>query len=113
VLSVGIDALHPTARMAALIGLVVGTVLTVLERFASPRLRAFIPAPSGLGIGCVIPGSNAIMMFLGATFATAFRRQLGKRADDFIVPISSGFIAGESLMGILIALLAATGMLSG
>jgi OPT family oligopeptide transporter len=112
VLSQGLDALHPSARNGAIIGFFVGIVLTILEKFAPRSLRPYVPAPSGLGIGFVMPAYNCIMMFLGSLIAEIARRKWGKKSDDFVVPVSSGFIAGESLMGILVALLAATGVLS-
>jgi uncharacterized oligopeptide transporter (OPT) family protein len=34
-----------------------------------------------------------------------------KTAEEYVVPVSSGIIAGESLMGVAIALLAVTGVL--
>ena len=37
--------------------------------------NACVPSPSGLGIAMVIPGSNAIAMFLGAAIAELLRRR--------------------------------------
>jgi uncharacterized oligopeptide transporter (OPT) family protein len=59
----------------------------------------------------VIPGSNAIAMFLGSLVAETVRRWKPALAERAIVPVSSGFIAGESLMGIAIALLIVLGVL--
>ncbi|MBI3298440.1 MAG: OPT/YSL family transporter [Elusimicrobia bacterium] len=108
----GIGGLHPTARWAALIGFLLGGVLAAAEKFAPPRLKAYIPAPSGLGIAMVIPASNSISMFVGAAIAEVLRRKLGKRGDELNFPASSGLIAGESLMGILIKALVVTGVLA-
>jgi len=107
VLVAGIDALHPTARLAVFIGLIVGSVLTVLEKYAPPKLKPWVPAPSGLGLAFVMPAYNAISMCIGATIAEIWRRRVNK-ADETSVPLASGFIAGESLMGIVIAILIAT-----
>lgn len=110
-LAVGAEALHPTARLAVLVGLVIGTALTLLERWAPPRVRCFVPAPTGLGLAMVIPGNNAIAMFTGSVVAALLRRHRPALAESVIVPASSGLIAGESLIGVLLALLAATGVL--
>lgn len=60
----------------------------------------------------VLPGTNAIAMFVGAAVALGLRRARPRLADEAIVPVASGLIAGESLMGIVIALLIVTGVLA-
>jgi uncharacterized oligopeptide transporter (OPT) family protein len=111
-LSVGLDSLAPSAKIAALIGFVLGAVLTLLERYAPKGVRPFVPSPSGIGISVVLPGSNVFMMGLGAIIAEVFRRKKGKKGDELVLPVSAGLIAGESLMGILVAMLIAFGVLS-
>lgn len=101
----GISALDPSARQAFLVGAVLGTALALLERLLKPSLRNFLPSPSGIGIAMVIPGGNSIAMFIGATVAEMVRRRNKETAERFVVPVSSGLIAGESLMGIVIALM--------
>lgn len=108
----GIGALHPTAKHAIVVGLALGVALALLEKLAPKKLRPLLPSPSGLGIAMVIPGSNAIAMFLGAAIAEFMRRKLPALADRTVVPVASGLIAGESLMGILIALLIVAGVLA-
>jgi uncharacterized oligopeptide transporter (OPT) family protein len=108
----GVAGLDPTAKIAALIGLGVGAALALAERYAPAKARPYIPAASGLGIALVVPGYNAIAMFLGALVAEIVRRRSAEAAERGVVPISSGFIAGESLMGIVVAILVATGVLS-
>ncbi len=108
----GLDALPSSARLAALIGALLGVALALLEKLAPRALRPFVPSPSGLGIAMVIPGSNCLAMFFGSAVAEAFRRLRPALAARTIVPISSGFIAGESLMGILIAGLVVAGVLA-
>lgn len=108
----GISALHETSRTAIVVGLALGVALALLERFAPKPLRAYIPSPSGLGIAMVIPGSNCIAMFIGAAIAEAIRRRSPAFAEKTVVPVASGLIAGESLMGILIAVLIVTGFIA-
>jgi len=104
----GIDALHPWARSGIVIGLVLGVGLALLEHWAPKKLKAYIPSASGLGIAMVVPGSNGIAMFLGSGLAEWFRRAKPALAARIAVPIASGLIAGESLMGVLIAVLTAS-----
>jgi len=103
-LSKGVGALHPSARWGIVIGGSLGIILPLLER-AFPRWKKFIPSPTGLGLAFTINGFNVIMMFLGSLSALLISRRWPKPAKEFIVPISSGIIAGESLMGVAIALL--------
>lgn len=109
----GVSSLHPTARWAALTGALVGMALGVLEVKLPQDRRAWLPSASGLGIAMVIPGFNAVMMCLGATIAEVLRRRLGqKQGDDLAIPVASGFIAGESLMGIVVKMLVAFGLMA-
>ncbi len=86
--------------------------LALSEKFAPRRLRPLLPSPSGLGIAMVIPGSNCIAMFLGAAIAEWLRRRHPAVAEKTVVPVASGLIAGESLMGILIAFLIVSGVIA-
>lgn len=113
ILAAGADALHPTARVALLAGLAVGAALAVAERFLPKRAKAFVPSPAGLGLGMVIPGPSSVAFFVGAAVTAVLRRARPALAERAVLPVASGFIAGESLLGILIALLIATGVLAG
>jgi putative OPT family oligopeptide transporter len=108
----GLNALDPAARSGILAGLLLGTALALMERFAPRALKHLVPSPSGLGISMVIPGSNSIAMFLGALMAWLLRRRKPALADRYVVPVSSGLIAGESLMGVAVALLIVAGVLA-
>ncbi|MFZ5496753.1 MAG: OPT family oligopeptide transporter [Verrucomicrobiota bacterium] len=109
----GLGALHPTSKTAIAVGLALGVALALLEKFAPHRLRPWLPSPSGLGIALVLPASNCIAMFLGAGAGEWMRRTRPVLAEKTVVPVASGLIAGESLMGILIAFLLVSGVLAG
>jgi uncharacterized oligopeptide transporter (OPT) family protein len=104
----GIDNLGDEARMAIFIGLALGITLALLEKFAPKPIKPYLPSPAGLGIAMVVPGSNCIAMFIGASLAELARR---RQRESMVVPIASGLIAGESLMGVVIALSVAGGLL--
>ncbi|MBF5044831.1 OPT family oligopeptide transporter [Aggregicoccus sp. 17bor-14] len=106
----GVSALHPTAVTAAYIGAAAGVLLTLLERWAPRRLSPFIPSASGLGLAMVIPGTSSVALFLGAAIAAGMRRWTPGMAARALLPVSAGFIAGESLMGIAIKLLEVGGL---
>ena len=108
----GVGALDPAAKSGILVGLTLGVALALLEKFAPPRLKRLVPSPSGLGISMVIPGSNAIAMFAGGLIAEVLRLKRPAFAERYVVPVSSGLIAGESLMGVAVALLIVAGVLA-
>ncbi|MFL5351958.1 OPT family oligopeptide transporter [Archangium sp.] len=105
----GVGSLHMSARIGALCGLTLGVALVLLERWAPKKARPFIPSASGLGLAIVIPGASSISFFIGAAIAEILRRKKPQLAEATVLPVSSGFIAGESLMGIFVAILKATG----
>jgi len=101
-LAKGVGSLHPTARMGIAVGGTLGIILPLLE-MALPRWKKFIPSATGLGIAFTINGFNAISFFIGACLAAWFKRARPKLAAEFTIPVSSGIIAGESLMGVAVA----------
>jgi uncharacterized oligopeptide transporter (OPT) family protein len=107
----GVAGLPRYALASLFVGLGVGTLLTVLEKLF-PRARRFLPSPTGLGMAFVFQGYSSVAMFVGAVAAWAFARARPAAANRLTIPVASGLIAGESLLGIAIALLTALGLLS-
>lgn len=106
----GIHALHPTAQVGLVLGGVLGVVLVLLERFV-PRLKPFLPSPTGFGLGFTTPAYNSMNMFVGALIAILLERTKPEFAEKSLVPAASGVVAGCSLMGVLIAALSIAGLL--
>jgi len=106
-LSVGLEALHPSARMGALCGGLLGIFLVLLERWAPKAAKPYIPSAAGLGMAIVIPGSSSISFCIGSGIAEYLRRRKPKVAEAAVFPVGSGFLAGESLMGIGLIMLKA------
>jgi uncharacterized oligopeptide transporter (OPT) family protein len=104
--SSGGQGLPATAIWAMAIAAGVAVVLVVLPRVA-PRLRSWVPSPMGLGLAFVLPASSSIAFFVGGALAFAIARRSPDAIASRVVPIAAGLIAGESLMGIAAALLAA------
>jgi putative OPT family oligopeptide transporter len=108
----GIDALHPTARIALVVGGALGIGMVLLERYV-PKLKPYLPSPTGFGLGFTTPAYNSMNMFVGALFALWMERTRPKTAEATLVPGASGIVAGCSLMGVLIAALSMAGLLDG
>jgi uncharacterized oligopeptide transporter (OPT) family protein len=110
ILSQGLDVLHPSALWALVIAAVLGIVFTVLEQ--NPNRRTWVPSPTGIGIGMLVPASAVATMLLGAVIDWFARRRDPKATDAWILPLASGFIAGEALIAILLPLLIVLGVLA-
>ncbi len=101
-LAQGFESL-PTGALAAMsVGAIVGVVLTLADEFAPPRYRKWIPSAVGLGIAGVIPAFNSVSMFVGALAAWFVAKAAPAVDREYTIPVSSGLIAGESLMGVAI-----------
>ncbi|HEY9069094.1 MAG TPA: OPT family oligopeptide transporter [Candidatus Ozemobacteraceae bacterium] len=109
----GLGALHETARWGILIGCLIGIGLVLLGEYAPKKLRPYIPSATGIGLAMVIPFYNSLSMFIGAVLAMIIERRSQSFADKYIIPVASGVIAGESIMGIVVALLTAAGIIGG
>jgi OPT family oligopeptide transporter len=105
-LAKGLSSLHSSARIAIVTGIAAGALLSVLDRLAPPRMRSLLPSAMGLGLAFVIPFWNTLSIFLGALIASLVRKT---RMEGYIIPAASGIIAGESLIGVLMALCSAIG----
>ena len=106
----GAEALPPYALTSLLVGAGVGTVLTLLEKLA-PRHKRWIPSPVGFGMAFTFQGYTAMAFFIGGLTAWIYERRNPAKAEVYTIPIASGFIAGESLTGVAVALLQAKGLL--
>ncbi len=97
----GIASLHPMARQGLVCGLAAGTVLAVLERRLA-RFKRYLPSATGLGLGLFLTSSLSLTILLGATVARIATRRRSSAAD-LVVPVASGLIAGEALVGVAAA----------
>jgi OPT family oligopeptide transporter len=110
VLAHGVESLHPWARWGLVIGGAIGIVLPLLE-LALPKYKKWMPSATGLGLALVIPCFNSVSMFIGALLAYLWTKYRSEHADRYVTPVASGIIAGESLLGVAVALLSASGYL--
>jgi len=110
VLSQGLSTLPPSAVMAMIIAFVVGVIIVVVDR-VFPKIKPYTPSPAALGIALTIPAYTSFAMFLGAFIAWILERKAAKWHESYTIPIASGCIAGESIMGVLLAALIAFGVI--
>jgi uncharacterized oligopeptide transporter (OPT) family protein len=96
----GIGNLHPMARTGIGIGLLAGTVLAITE-WVFPKEKKWIPSASGIGLGLLLPFYTCLSFALGAVAGAALGAVSKRQADRFVVPVASGLIAGESIVGVI------------
>ncbi|HEX9794906.1 MAG TPA: OPT family oligopeptide transporter [Planctomycetota bacterium] len=96
----GLENLHPMSRAGIFWGLAAGAIMVLLEK-ALPKWRKWLPSATGVGLGLILPFQYPLSMFLGALGAWTWTRANKKAADEYTIPVASGIIAGESLMGVL------------
>jgi uncharacterized oligopeptide transporter (OPT) family protein len=102
-LETGVDKLAGSALWALVGFAVLGILLTVLE--SDKRLKPYVPSPTGLGIGMLVPFVVIVTMFLGGVLGTLWNRFHKDSADRYMVPLASGFIAGEALVAVVVPVL--------
>lgn len=101
----GLHSLHSTAQWGLLIGGLVGIALPIIEKALPKHYAHFVPSAMGVGLAMVIPFSNSLSMFLGAAIVAILEKVKPLVAKEYTIPVASGIIAGESLIGVLVALL--------
>jgi uncharacterized oligopeptide transporter (OPT) family protein len=104
-LSKGFSALPQSALWALFVCLVVGVILTLLE--SHPRIGKFVPSPTAIGLGMLIPGFAVLPMVVGGAVQFAWKKLSPRTEGVFNVPLASGFITGEALVLLALAIPAA------
>ena len=78
-----------------------GAIFAIMEE--SPRLKRWAPSPTGLGLGVLLPFASVTTIFVGGLIALVWRRARPAQAQAYQIPLASGFIAGEALVAVLVA----------
>jgi uncharacterized oligopeptide transporter (OPT) family protein len=107
ILSQGVSALPPGAVTALVIASLIGVLFAVLES----RHVAWIPSPTAVGIGMLVPAAVIFVMFLGSLVDRLWWRTDRRSHQSYMVPLASGLIAGEALVAVIVPLLVLLGIL--
>jgi uncharacterized oligopeptide transporter (OPT) family protein len=101
-LQYGLDHLHPLHRTLVVVGAIGGLVIAGAERLA-PRAARWLPSAAGLGLGLFLPLSTSLAMGIGAAIAAIATARRDDVAERHVWPISAGLLGGESLAGVVVA----------
>src|SRR3990170_2342139 len=98
-LSEGLGALGSLKIWCIAIGGLVGILLTLLPRIF-PASRHLIPSPAGVGLAWTFHWHYGLLFFIGGVLGWWVEKKHPKWSEEFTFPVASGWIAGESLMGV-------------
>ncbi len=103
----GLSALPPHAAFAGALALAVGVLLSLGARRPWGRL---LPSPAAMGIAMVMPASVGLAALAGGVLAALVKRLRPDVDQDSLTSLAAGGIAGESVMGVIIAVLMVAGI---
>jgi OPT family oligopeptide transporter len=104
VFRMGFENMHPMHRQAIIVGLILGAIMVLLEKLL-PKYKKWLPSPTGIGLGMILPFQYPFSMLVGAIGAAVWNWQSPKSFSEYMVPVAAGVIAGISIMGVLVAFL--------
>ncbi len=102
VLAQGFSTLPRSAIIAIGVAFVLGVIIVLVDRMF-PKLKPYTPSPTALGIALTIPAFTSFSMFLGSAIVWVLERKAKKWNEMYTIPVASGWIAGESVMGVILA----------
>lgn len=105
-LTAGFKALPPGCLYGLAIGIVVGIVLTLLAE----KYGELVPSPSAMGIGMLIPAAVLLTFIMGGVGQLIWSKTSPESEEKIRIPLASGLIAGEALLAVVLAILAAVGV---
>jgi uncharacterized oligopeptide transporter (OPT) family protein len=103
-LSHGVRDLAGVKLWSIAVGGLVGIALTLLPLMLPERRRHLVPSPAGLGLAWTFHWYYGVLFFLGALLGWWVERRRPQWAKELTFPVASGWIAGESLMGVLLVM---------
>jgi len=102
----GLDALPTGAVEAMTIGACVGILLAICEKMLPAKARSWVPSGPSMGLAFLIAPGISFALFTGSMVALASEKAFPNWSTRFLVIAASGIIAGESLSGMFLALIA-------
>jgi uncharacterized oligopeptide transporter (OPT) family protein len=105
-LTKGFSALPPGCLVGLVVGIVVGIILTLLAEYYSEKT----PSPAAMGIGMLIPASILMTFIAGGIGQLIWTKTSPKSEEELRIPLASGLIAGEAILAVVLAVLAAFGV---
>jgi len=102
-LSHGIGDLGAVKIWSIAVGGAVGVILTLLPRLF-PARQHLVPSAAGLGLAWTFHWYYGVLFFTGGLLGWWLQRRHPAWAAEYTFPVASGWIAGESLMGVALVM---------
>lgn len=102
----GISALPKYSMHALAVAAVLGVLITVFE----DKHKQYLPSPTGVALGMLIPAAAVLPMLLGGLVQFIWQKLSPKTEEAYNIPVASGLIVGEAMLGLLIPLLMSLGL---
>jgi putative OPT family oligopeptide transporter len=97
------------APLAGAIGFGIGVIFSTLSR---GRWGRFMPSPAAMGMAALSPFSLSFSVCVGGLISLVFGKlRPSSESGATLMSVAAGGIAGESVMGVVVAFLIATGLL--
>ena len=103
-LSQGVSELGAVKVWCIAGGGLVGIALTVLPKIF-PERRHLIPSPAGVGLAWTFHWYYGLLFFIGGVLGWWIGKKYPAWSEEFTFPVASGWIAGESLVGVILVML--------
>lgn len=107
-LTQGFEALPQHAGWAVFVAVLFGVVLSLLKKVKS--VAHYVPSGLAMGIAFIVPAYYSVAMFIGAMFLVIWMKKNKVSCDSLSFPVASGLVAGEGLMGVIVAILTLLGV---
>lgn len=104
VFKTGLSALPAHVGPAMGVAAALGVALAIAEAKAPKGVKKWLPSPSAVGLGFVVPANQGLSMLIGGVIALLVARRFPGWYERFWVVVCAGIIAGESLVGVGISL---------
>jgi OPT family oligopeptide transporter len=99
----GLRSLGAIKLWSIIVGALVGFSLTLLARLF-PARRHLVPSPAGVGLAWTFHWYYGLLFFVGGLLGWWVEKRYPEWAEEFTFPVASGWIAGESLMGVALVI---------
>ncbi|MGH1467927.1 MAG: OPT family oligopeptide transporter [Bdellovibrionales bacterium] len=107
-LSEGADALPPAAGMLVVGGIVLGVILSLLKTVDAAK--PYLPSGLAMGIAFIVPAYYSVAMCIGSIFLVYWQKKNAASCKSLSFSVASGLVAGEGLMGVVVAVLTLVGI---
>ncbi len=108
ILTQGLSTLPTSSFYAVFISATLGVILTLAHK---TKYKKYLPSGIALGIAFIVPAYYCFSMFLGSLVLVYLKKKHPVICENYSASIAAGGIAGEGIMGVLIAVLLVLGLL--